>query len=74
MQGLWAKVLQIDRNQITADDNFFQCGGDSIEAMRLVALARYEDLTFSVRDVFQHPVLFDLCGQCRTAVERADLC
>jgi amino acid adenylation domain-containing protein len=74
MQHLWAKVLQIDRNQITADDNFFQCGGDSIEAMRLVALARYEDLTFSVRDVFQHPVLFDLCGQCRNGVERTGLC
>lgn len=74
MQGLWAKVLQIDRDQITADDNFFQWGGDSIGAMRLVALARYEDLTFSVRDVFQHPVLFNLCGQCRTGVGRTDLC
>ncbi|KAJ5198317.1 non-ribosomal peptide synthetase [Penicillium cinerascens] len=74
MQGLWAKVLQIDQNQVTAGDNFFQCGGDSIGAMRLVALARYEDLTFSVRDVFQHPVLFDLCGQCRTGLDRTDAC
>jgi aryl carrier-like protein len=74
MQFLWAKVLQIDQNQINADDNFFQWGGDSIGAMRLVALARYEELTFSVRDVFQHPVLSDLCGQCRTGDGRTGLC
>jgi amino acid adenylation domain-containing protein len=74
MQGLWAKVLKIDRNQITADDNFFQWGGDSLGAMRLVALARYEDLSFSVRDVFQHPVLLDLCGQCWTRVEKTESC
>ncbi|KAJ5142676.1 non-ribosomal peptide synthetase [Penicillium bovifimosum] len=73
MQSIWAKVLQIDRNQIYADDNFFQCGGDSIGAMRLVALARYEELTFTVSDVFQHPVLSDLCRQCRAGVERTGL-
>ncbi|KAJ5572239.1 non-ribosomal peptide synthetase [Penicillium sp. DV-2018c] len=74
MQSLWAKVLQIDQNQISADDNFFQWGGDSIGAMRLVALARYEELTLTVRDVFQHPVLSDLCGQCRTGDGKTSLC
>ncbi|EFQ98080.1 N-(5-amino-5-carboxypentanoyl)-L-cysteinyl-D-valine synthase [Nannizzia gypsea CBS 118893] len=65
MQGLWAEVLKIDdQDRIGANDSFFRLGGDSIAAMKAVALARRRGLEFSVRDVFQHPVLRDLCLRC----------
>ncbi|EGD94907.1 nonribosomal peptide synthetase [Trichophyton tonsurans CBS 112818] len=65
MQGLWAEVLKIeDRDRISASDSFFRLGGDSIAAMKIVALGRQRGLEFTVRDVFQHPVLRELCLQC----------
>lgn len=65
MQGLWAEVLKIeDRDCISASDSFFRLGGDSIAAMKIVALGRQRGLEFTVRDVFQHPVLRELCLQC----------
>ncbi|KAF3491609.1 non-ribosomal peptide synthetase [Arthroderma uncinatum] len=66
MQSLWAEVLQIDDlDRISANDSFFRIGGDSIAAMRIVAMARYQGLEFTVRDVFQFPVLCDLCSRCQ---------
>ncbi|KAM5488870.1 NRPS cluster protein [Microsporum audouinii] len=69
MQSLWAEVLKIeDKDRISASDSFFRVGGDSIAAMRIVAVARSRALEFTVRDVFQYPVLRDLCLQCRELV------
>ncbi|KJZ75846.1 hypothetical protein HIM_04670 [Hirsutella minnesotensis 3608] len=60
MQALWADVLKLDPESISADDSFFRVGGDSIGAMRLVAKARSKGFTLTVRDVFQSPILSDL--------------
>ena len=60
LQDLWASVLGIDKNDVSADDSFLQIGGDSIAAMRLVSLARAHHIAFTVADVFQHPRLSDL--------------
>ncbi|PFH58188.1 hypothetical protein XA68_14045 [Ophiocordyceps unilateralis] len=62
MQALWAEILNVEAESIGADDSFFRIGGDSIGAMRLVGLARYRGFNFSVRDVFQSPVLSDLAA------------
>ncbi|RCI07694.1 hypothetical protein L249_5676 [Ophiocordyceps polyrhachis-furcata BCC 54312] len=62
MQSLWAEVLHVEAESIGADDSFFRIGGDSIGAMRLVGLARFRGFEFSVRDVFQSPVLSDLAA------------
>lgn len=43
-----------------ADDSFLRLGGDSIKAMRLVAVARNQGLAFTVIDVLEHPYLCDL--------------
>jgi len=61
MQRIWAQTLRIPDNMIGADDSFFQLGGDSIGAMKLVAAARAEGFGFSVADVFRSPKLWDLC-------------
>ncbi|KJZ78200.1 hypothetical protein HIM_02238 [Hirsutella minnesotensis 3608] len=60
MQALWADILNMDPEGISADDSFFRIGGDSIGAMRLVGMARYKGFNITVRDVFQSPVLSDL--------------
>ncbi|WP_149258720.1 non-ribosomal peptide synthetase [Actinomadura sp. K4S16] len=48
---LAASVL--GRDAVSADDDFFRTGGDSISAALLVARARRADLSFTVRDVFR---------------------
>lgn len=59
-QELWAKALKVTVTSIGADDNFFQMGGDSIAAMRLVIGAGRVNLALSVAAVFQHPILSDM--------------
>lgn len=51
---LWAEVLGIER--ISTDDDFFQLGGHSLGATRLVGLVRSRlDTDVSLRDVFEQP-------------------
>jgi amino acid adenylation domain-containing protein len=63
LQKLWSEVLRRPTNTIGAEDNFFQIGGDSITAIQLVAAARAVSLKLTVLQVFQNPVLRDLCKQ-----------
>ncbi|EED20596.1 nonribosomal peptide synthase, putative [Talaromyces stipitatus ATCC 10500] len=60
MQGLWAVALNLPTETIGADDNFFNLNGDSISAMRLVAIARKKGLDLRVSDVFATPKLSEL--------------
>ncbi|RDW67211.1 Nonribosomal peptide synthetase 8 [Aspergillus mulundensis] len=61
VQKLWNEVLKIPLDQIYADDNFFQIGGDSIAAMKMAALAA-DRLGLAVADIFRYPVLSDLAS------------
>nr|BAN91486.1 putative FR901379 nonribosomal peptide synthase like protein [Tolypocladium parasiticum] len=60
VQSLWSEVLAINPQDIGKSDNFFRIGGDSIAAMRMVALKDSRYLRLTVADVFQHPRLSDL--------------
>ena len=60
LQSLWALVLEIDAEKIGVDDSFLELGGDSIQAMRLVAQSREHGVLISVADVLQHPRLSDM--------------
>ncbi|QMU21092.1 amino acid adenylation domain-containing protein [Gordonia rubripertincta] len=48
---LFAEALNLEA--VTADDNFFALGGDSIVSMRLVALAKSAGLNITGRQVFE---------------------
>ncbi|KAL3466107.1 hypothetical protein BJX64DRAFT_284685 [Aspergillus heterothallicus] len=58
---LWAAALNSSR-QTSANGHFFRLGGDSVTAMRLVALARSAEpaIMLTVSDIFKHPVLSDM--------------
>lgn len=57
MQQLWAEALNIDVATIRPDDNFFNLGGDSMTALRVVDEARKLGIDSSVADIFCHPTL-----------------
>ena len=58
--GLWSELLDMVEDSIAKDDSFFQLGGDSIIAMRLVGAAREEGLSMTVADVFKNPTFADM--------------
>ncbi|KAF7555549.1 hypothetical protein G7Z17_g2068 [Cylindrodendrum hubeiense] len=60
MQKIWAQVLSIEPKIIGLDDSFFQLGGNSIAAMRVVSGARKIGLEVTVADIFSHPQLHEI--------------
>jgi amino acid adenylation domain-containing protein len=57
LQGLWSLVLNLPTASVGADDSFFHLGGDSVGAMRLVAIAHEAGISLSVADIFHEPTL-----------------
>ncbi len=59
LRELWSAALNSSAEQIGPRSHFFRLGGDSVTAMRLVALARGAEpaITLNVVDVFKNPVL-----------------
>lgn len=63
LHDLVARVLGLD--DIGIDDNFFERGGDSILAIRLVTRAREEGWVLSVQDVFSKGTVRTLAAAAR---------
>ena len=62
LAGIYAQVLGLDR--VGVDDSFFDLGGDSLLAMRLVgAVNAGLDAGLSVRDVFEAPSVARLASR-----------
>jgi amino acid adenylation domain-containing protein len=57
MQRVWSRVLEIERQMVGLDDSFFDLGGDSLGAMKVVSEVRKMDLEVTVADIFQHLTL-----------------
>ena len=62
LRSLWAKVLHRSEDEIGRNDSFLHIGGNSVGAIKLVALAAKGKLSLKVADVFQHPVLEDMAS------------
>ncbi len=55
----WSKVLDI--NELRAEDDFFEYGGNSIKATQLIAvLSRDLKVKVSIKDIFLNPTVKDL--------------
>ncbi|WP_227371286.1 phosphopantetheine-binding protein, partial [Mycobacterium fragae] len=59
LAGIYAQVLGVER--VGVDDSFFELGGDSLSAMRLIAAVNAGlDAGLSVRAVFEAPTVAQL--------------
>lgn len=63
LRQMWSKVLRLEESSIYASDVFISLGGDSISAMRLVAIARSRHIALSVVDVLTSANLADLSNK-----------
>ena len=55
---------------VSTTDDFFERGGDSIRAIRLVTLAHEQGVQLTVRDVYDKPVLAELAATAGTLQDR----
>ncbi|KNC99985.1 amino acid adenylation domain-containing protein [Spizellomyces punctatus DAOM BR117] len=62
MAALWAKVLNKPLELISRNTSFFELGGDSMSAMRLVALCKKEGIILTTQQIFKTPTLARLAS------------
>ncbi|OAL53680.1 nonribosomal peptide synthetase 6 [Pyrenochaeta sp. DS3sAY3a] len=62
LRGLLSRILGMPEADINPSDSFFELGGDSIGAMRLVSEARAQGLDISVAQIFQSKSLSELAS------------
>lgn len=55
LRQLWHETLQLDPKTAQSNADFFEAGGDSIVAIKLVNRARLAGIKLAVRDVLQNP-------------------
>ncbi|KAH9864443.1 Non-ribosomal peptide synthetase [Plenodomus biglobosus] len=65
---LLSRILGMPKNEISGSDSFFELGGDSIGAMRLVSDARAQGLNITVAQVFQSQSLSELASTAQDVV------
>ncbi|KAF1994960.1 nonribosomal peptide synthetase 6 [Amniculicola lignicola CBS 123094] len=68
IRDLLSNILSIPKEEISSTDSFFELGGDSIGAMRLVYEARTQGLKLSVAMIFQCRSLSELASKAEEAV------
>lgn len=67
--GIWARLLGVD--DVGRGDDFFDRGGDSMLAVRMVLEARSVwNVDLGIRVLIESPVLKDLAGRIDALVDR----
>jgi amino acid adenylation domain-containing protein len=61
LAAVWERVLGVDR--IGIHDNFFALGGDSIRSIQALALAREQEIGFSLQQLFRHQTIAGLAAE-----------
>jgi amino acid adenylation domain-containing protein len=71
LRAIWAAVLEVEQDSLTIDSNFFEAGGNSLMASRLIAAVNeaFRD-SFAITDVFLYPKIRDWV-KCLSARSRA---
>ncbi|WP_103071998.1 hybrid non-ribosomal peptide synthetase/type I polyketide synthase [Aquimarina sediminis] len=68
LREICSDVLEIDKEDISVGDNFFDLGGHSIKAMLLISrIQKKLGVKISLSDIFNNPVLLDLSDLLKKA-------
>ena len=67
LRQAWSHIIGAGEDEIGLNDSFFQLGGDSIGAMKLVSELRAENLEITVAEIFKHRTLYDMASVIREA-------
>ncbi|KAH8810632.1 hypothetical protein F5884DRAFT_698604 [Xylogone sp. PMI_703] len=68
LQQMWSEILGVSSESIGTNSSFLRLGGDSIGAMKLVAVVRRRtSWALSVADIFRHPTLSAMAASAISA-------
>jgi amino acid adenylation domain-containing protein/thioester reductase-like protein len=59
--NVWSKALNLEKESIGIDDNFFQLGGHSLIMVRVVSLLA-RDFNIRIEQIFRHPTIAGLAA------------
>lgn len=57
LHKMWCTVLGLAPEDFGVEADFFECGGDSIAAMKMASLARAGQVSLAVQDLYDNPIL-----------------
>ncbi|KAI1754790.1 hypothetical protein F4782DRAFT_491643 [Xylaria castorea] len=63
LQQIWSRVLKTEQGSIGLDTSFFQLGGDSITAMKVITETRSYGMHLTMKDIFQSDTIAGLAYQ-----------
>nr|AFR57467.1 lysergyl peptide synthetase subunit 2 [Epichloe inebrians] len=69
LHKFFAEALNLTMDEVGADDNFFSLGGESLTAMKMVAIARKANFSLTVQNIFDHPRLSELALHAKVVME-----
>ncbi|WP_406095437.1 amino acid adenylation domain-containing protein [Streptomyces sp. NBC_01013] len=68
---IWSEVLGLER--VSARDNFFDYGGDSLLVIKVIGAARRRGLPVTLRMLYEYDTLADLAGAVDSLTEGQDM-
>lgn len=63
LQDIWSRVLKTDKGSIGLETSFFQLGGDSVTAMKVVAETRKAGMHLTMADIFRTDTIAGLAHE-----------
>lgn len=72
LRQVWAEAFRSDPDSIGVHDHFFHLGGDSVIAIRLVAIARRSGLSFMVSTLLDKPYIAQLATVVRSDLDNTN--
>ncbi|KAL5357022.1 hypothetical protein BJX96DRAFT_135429 [Aspergillus floccosus] len=76
LRDIWEEVIGLEPGSVGVEDSFFEIGGDSFSAMKLVSAANSCGISIKVLDIYAHPVFMDMARKCepaKAAQEKRDI-
>ena len=64
LQALWGEILGIEQGSITEEQDFFNLGGNSVQAIKLAAKAKAKGWSLDAATVFRHPTFKEMSQHC----------
>ena len=62
LKTAWCQVLDMEDDELDSDSHFFQEGGDSVAAMRLITVAEGQKIQLDNGTIYDFPVLRDMAS------------
>jgi amino acid adenylation domain-containing protein len=62
---IWSEVLEIQEQKIGITDDFYQLGGDSMKAIKVISKAKQENIHFSIKDMLYYKDIREIAQNAR---------